>query len=69
MSASSWPDSTTNDHLKYCEVVRSVGGQWAVLGALPWTDKVKRDYAQCPTRGAAEAARRLLSGDAARSLG
>jgi hypothetical protein len=54
------------DHLRYCKVTRAVGGQWAVWGNLEWTDTMSKEYAICPTQEAAEAARRLLSGEAAR---
>jgi coenzyme F420-reducing hydrogenase gamma subunit len=61
-------EMTTNesDHLKHCTVERATAGQWAVHGRLPWTGSLSKEYAVCPTREAAEAARRLLSGDAAK---
>lgn len=52
------------DHLTHCTVERAVGNQWAVWGHLSWTKARAKEYAICPTKDAAEAARRLLSGDA-----
>jgi hypothetical protein len=61
------PALSPEDYLKYCTVERGANGQFTVLGRLDWTGRYKRAYAECPTHESAEAARRLLSGEAERA--